>query len=115
MLVICVKNLIVEGKHGIHQHEKDRAQRFNVNVELALSSNKAGISDNINDTLNWSELRNTILAIAKSSSFNLVESLAQEIADQVLLDKRVVKAIVSVDKLDAFKSGVPGVRLELFN
>jgi hypothetical protein len=36
-----------------------------------------------------------------------------ELATRMLADKRVDKAVVTIDKLDAFKTGVPGVRLEL--
>jgi len=112
-MVIYIKDLVVEGKHGVHQREKDHSQRFSINAELTIDIAKAGLSDELADTLNWSRLRTTIIDTVQNNSFNLVERLAQEIAVQILLDKRVQKLVLSVDKLDAFKTGVPGVRLEV--
>jgi FolB domain-containing protein len=113
MTVIYIKDLVVEGKHGVHQREKDHPQRFNINAELTINTAKAGLSDDLEDTLNWSRLRATIINTVQDNSFNLVERLAREIATQILLDKRVRKLVLSVDKPDAFKTGVPGIRLEV--
>ena len=113
MTVIYIKDLVVEGKHGVHQREKANPQRFSINAELTIDIAKAGLSDELADTLNWSRLRTTIIDTVQNNSFNLVERLAQEIAVQILLDKRVRKLVLSVDKPDAFKTGVPGVRLEV--
>jgi FolB domain-containing protein len=113
MTVIYIKDLVVEGKHGVHQREKDHPQRFNVTAELTIDIAKAGLSDDLEDTLNWSGLRTTIIDTVQNNSFNLVERLAREIAARILLDKRVRKLVLSVDKPDAFKTGVPGIRLEV--
>lgn len=112
MSVIYIKDLVVEAKHGVHQDEKDHAQRFGVNVELTIDTAKAGLSDNLDDTINWSDLRAAIIDTIQNSSFNLVERLVQEVAERILQDKRVQRLVLSIDKLDAFKTGVPGVRLE---
>ena len=115
MAVIYIRDLEVEAKHGVHPHEKAMAQRFSITVELTVDIAQAALSDDLADTLNWSHLRDTIVATAQNNSFNLVEKLAQEIADQLLQDKRIQKLTVAIDKLDAFDNGVPGVRLEATN
>ena len=112
MSVIYIRDLVIEAKHGYHQEEKDNAQRFKINVELTIDTATAGRSDDLADTLNWSELRDTIVDTVQKNSFNLMERLAQEVADQILKDGRVEKLVVSIDKPDAFSSGVPGIRLE---
>jgi dihydroneopterin aldolase len=112
MLVIYIKDLVVEAKHGVHQHEKQHSQRFIFNIELTLDSDRAGISDNLDDTLDYSELRQTIIDTARNNSFNLMERLAREVADQILRDKRVRKVVVSIDKPDVYANGTPGVKLE---
>lgn len=112
MTVIYIKDLVVKGRHGVHQREKDHPQRFSVTAELTIDT-AAGLSDDLEDTFNWSRLRTTIIDTVQNNSFNLVERLAREIAAQILLDKRVRKLVLSVDKPDAFKTGVPGIRLEV--
>lgn len=112
-LTLFIKDLVVAGKHGVHDHEKESPQRFGITVELSIAGSKAPISDNLADTTDWSRLRNEIIAIVEGKTYNLIERLAMEIAAKTLEDKRVTKAIVIIDKIDAFESGIPGVRLEV--
>ena len=111
MPIIYIKDLVVEAKHGVHQHEKDRAQRFSITVELTIDNARAADTDNLDDTINWSELRDLIVDTVQNNSFNLLERLAQTIADRILEDPRVQNLSLSIDKPDAFTSGIPGVRL----
>lgn len=112
-LRVFIKDLVIAGKHGVHEHEKESPQRFNVTVELNLAATKATVSDDLLDTADWSRLRRRIIDIVEGKSYNLIERLAMEIAAKMLEDKRIAKAIVTIDKMDAFESGVPGVRLEV--
>jgi dihydroneopterin aldolase len=111
MSSLYIKDLIIEAKHGMHDHEKQTKQRFLVSVELILDLSRAGQSDDLADSLDWLLLKNEIVAIVQSNSFNLMERLAQVIADAMLKHRGVQKVSVTIDKIDAFESGVPGVRL----
>lgn len=110
-LTVFIKDLVVAGKHGVHEREKQHHQRFKVTVELELSDAVAASSDKLEDTVDWSRARDEIIKIVGSGSYDLVERLSGEIAAKMLEDKRVAGAVVTVEKLDAFESGVPGVRL----
>lgn len=112
-LTIFIKDLVVSGKHGVHEHEKRTPQRFRITVELDLADGRAPTSDRLEDTLDWSRLRDDIVRIVEEDTYELVERLAREIADAILADERVIGTVVTIDKLDAFASGIPGVRLEL--
>ena len=112
-LTVYIKDLVVAGKHGVHEHEKESPQRFKVTVELSIVGSKAMVSDNLADTPDWSHLKADIINIIENHSYDLMERLAMEIAAKMLEDKRVAKTIVIIDKIDAFDSGVPGVRLEV--
>lgn len=112
-LRVFIKDLVVAGKHGVHEHEKESPQRFKVSVELKLSATRVTISDDLSDTADWSTLRREIIAIIEGKSYSLIERLAMEIAAKMLENKDVATAIVTIDKIDAFESGVPGVRLEV--
>lgn len=112
--VIYLKDLIIEAKHGVHEHEKQNAQRFKVSVELSFDISKASATDDLGDTLDWSGLRKNIINTVEGNSFNLIESLSRQVADDILAsDNRIQKVLVSIDKLDAFKNGVPGVSIEV--
>jgi FolB domain-containing protein len=113
MSSIYIKDLIIEAKHGVHEHEKQTSQRFLINVELTIDLSRAGRSDDLADSLDWSLLRQEIVTITQNNSFNLMERLAQVIADAMLAHRGVNEVSVAVDKIDAFKSGIPGVRINM--
>ncbi len=112
-LTLFIKDLVIVGKHGVHDLEKESPQRFGVTVELKLAGSKAIVSDNLTDTTDWSQLKQEIIKIVEGKTYNLIERLAMEVAASVLKDKRVSRAVVTIDKIDAFESGIPGVRLEV--
>lgn len=112
-LTIYIKDLVIAARHGVHQHEKEAPQRFKISAELSVAKSKAVVSDDLGDTPDWSQLRNVIVEIVEGRSYNLMERLAMEIAAALLEDKRIAQVVINIDKLDAFESGVPGVRLEL--
>lgn len=113
MLAVYIKGLVIQAKHGVNPSEKEHAQRFIFNVELTVADNRAGTSDDLADTINYSEVKKAIIDIAQSNSFNLIEKLAQAVADRILADGRVKKVIVSIDKPDVWDNGTPGIRLEV--
>ena len=113
MAIIRIRDMIIDAKHGVHEHEKQNAQRFSVSVEVTVDTADAGRSDDLSDTLDWSGLKQKVTATVRDNSFNLIERLVQEVADQVLLDQRVEEVVVTIEKLDAFDTGAPGIRLDL--
>ncbi|HEY5442724.1 MAG TPA: dihydroneopterin aldolase [Candidatus Saccharimonadales bacterium] len=114
MVTISIKDLVVEAKHGVHEHEKQQPQRFIFNVEATINT-QANISDDLADSLSYTDLKNSIIEVTQSNSFNLIERLAQAVADQILTHHEVQKVVVAIDKPDVFKNGVPGVRLEVIS
>ncbi len=111
-LTLYIKDLVVEAKHGVHPYEKAQAQRFGVTVELSLAYSSAVTSDDLDDTVDWSQLKSSIVSEVQNNSYNLIERLTQGVADKILTDKRIAKVVVIIEKLDAFESGVPSVKLE---
>jgi FolB domain-containing protein len=111
MSSLYIKDLVIEARHGVHEHEKQTKQRFAISVELEVDLSRAAQSDDVADTLDWSVLRDEIITITQNNSFNLMERLAQTIADAMLKHNGVSEACVTIDKIDAFSSGIPGVRL----
>ena len=83
--------------------EVDRAERavggrVIVDVELEYDTRTAGLSDDIADTVNYSDVFKTVRAQVEDQNFNLLESLAHRIADAVLARFPVDAVIVYVRK-----------------
>ena len=106
-----IKDLLIEATHGVYDHEKTTPQRFNITLELEVETPNAFTSDDVNDTVDYAKIRESVIDTVQNNSFELIERLAQEIANTVLVDTRITQATIAIDKLDAFETGIPGVRI----
>ncbi len=71
-------------RHGFTEEERRVGGRFVVDVELARDLERAGKSDNLDDTISYAELYNLVREIVEGESFRLVEMLAETIAQKAL-------------------------------
>lgn len=83
---------------GLFSFEKDVGQLFEIDVDCFVDLSRATQSDKIGDTVNYPQLFQLVKEIMEHSSFNLMERLAGEIADQVLDDFSVERIIVRCRK-----------------
>lgn len=83
---IYIKDLEVYAYHGVNQQEKDMGQKFLISLELALNLREAGISDDINKTVNYAELCQRVEIEFKKNKYALIEMAAEETAKFILLN-----------------------------
>ena len=70
--------------HGVLPHEREVPQPFEVDVEMGLDLRAAGESDDLDDTVNYAKVYRTVSSIMNGASKQLIESLAEEIAEDLL-------------------------------
>lgn len=95
---IVLTGLTVFGHHGVFDFERRDGQEFTIDLTLSLSLAKAAQTDDVVDTVHYGELADTVAAIVAGEPVNLIETLAQRIADAVLEDDRVASVTVTVHK-----------------
>jgi len=81
---IIVEGMRFMGSHGVYEHEQVEPQPFEVDVELALNLQPAGLSDDLAQTIDYGRVFDTCGQIVVSTRFNLVEALAEAIAHELL-------------------------------
>lgn len=86
------------GHHGVYDDERREGQEFVVDVTLHLPTARAAASDDVADTVHYGELAEKIAADITGEPVNLLETLAQRIADTALADARVALVSVTVHK-----------------
>lgn len=95
------------GFHGVFEHERREGQEFVVDVDLELDLTRAGASDDLADTVNYGEIGQSVLSRITGQPHDLIERLAELIAQDVLTGHRLVDAVtVTVHKPRA-PVGVP--------
>ncbi len=86
------------GYHGVRPAERESGQRFLVDLEVTRDLTRAGESDDLEDTVSYSELFDLVKDIVEGEPHNLLESLAATIASAVLDSHDVDSVTVLVKK-----------------
>ena len=96
---IELRGLRAVGTHGALPEEQLRAQPFEVDLDLQVDLRPAGQSDDLADTVDYGALAEAVERVITKERFQLLERLAERIADEVRRDQRVEEATVTVRKL----------------
>ena len=97
---IRLAGLRLLGVHGALPEEQDRAQPFEVDVDLVADLPAAGRTDSLADTVGYGAVVAAVERIVVGESHRLLERLATRIADDVLeVDPRITAVTVTVRKL----------------
>ncbi len=98
---VFVRDLEIVASVGVHEHEKRYEQRIFISADLAVRDDYDGVSDRLEDVLDYSTLVDGIARLVQSEHVNLIETLAERIARHCLQDARVESVRVRIEKPDA--------------
>jgi 7,8-dihydroneopterin aldolase/epimerase/oxygenase len=113
---VLVRDLVLACEIGILRHERGRPQRVRVNLDLEVREDAAPIADDLRNVVCYDEIVSAIRQLVAAGHMNLVETLAERIAQLCLADARIRVARVRVEKLDVYAdAGSVGVEIERFN
>lgn len=91
---IVLSGMVFQARHGVHDWEKTEAQRFEIDVELALGVQPAGLGDDLTRTVDYGAVYQVTRKVVESTTFNLIEALAEAIAREVLNEHAQVEEVV---------------------
>jgi dihydroneopterin aldolase/2-amino-4-hydroxy-6-hydroxymethyldihydropteridine diphosphokinase len=97
---IELRGLRVLGVHGALPEEQDRAQPFEVDLDVEADLSAAGASDHLHDTVDYGAVADVVAGVVAGERFRLLERLAERLAEEVMAtDRRVQAVTVTVRKL----------------
>jgi FolB domain-containing protein len=100
---IEVRDLLVRCIVGINPEERVKKQDVIINLTLFGDMRQAGVSDDIDDAINYKTLTKRVIDHVEESEHFLVEKMAHKIAEIAVLEFGVERAIVSVEKPGALR------------
>lgn len=112
MDTVFVRDLSVCGKHGVGEAERRAEQEFLIDIEAQCDTNAGARSDDIADAVDYVRFVDIANRVVTGNTFYLIERLAHRIADEILLDERIVSVRVKIRKPAVLHSGVPGIVIE---
>lgn len=117
---VFLRDLLLEAAIGVYAQEQGRTQRIRVNVDLGVTDDGArGVSrapvgrDDLARVVDYAVIAEQVRGIVAAGHVQLVETLAERLAEACLTDPRVQVARVRVEKLDVLPHGASaGVEVE---
>lgn len=97
---LLIKDLVLPASIGVHSHEREAAQRVRINVELEVADEPRSLGDDIGNVVSYEHTVDRIKALVAAGHINLVETLAERIAEICLEDPRARRVRLRVEKLD---------------
>ena len=98
---IHIRGIAARGFHGVLQSEREAGQDFSADVTLYLDTRAAARGDDLAETVNYALVAEDVHAILSGEPVNLVETVAERIADAVLTHAQVISVDVTVHKPQA--------------
>jgi dihydroneopterin aldolase len=97
---IEIRGLRVVATHGALAEERERAQPFELDLDIWVDTAPAGANDRLADTVDYGVVVERVAALVRETSFHLLEALAEAVARCVTeLDPRVQRVSVALRKL----------------
>jgi len=103
MDIIYLRELRIETVIGIYDWERRIKQPVIIDLEMAADIRRAAGTDNIEDTLNYKAVAKRVIAFVEKSEFQLVETLAERVAEIVLNEFPVPWLRLQVNKVGALR------------
>jgi len=100
---IYIRDLTVQCIIGLYPEERTNKQEVIINVTMETDLRKAGLSDDLNDTVDYKTVKLDILNLAEKSEFKLIESLAERISEICLKADGVQRTNITIDKPGALR------------
>lgn len=109
---VFVRDYVTTAQIGVWEHEKDTRQPVRISVDLSVQENSEHHEDQLTNVVCYNDIVTKIDNILATGHINLVETLAEQIAQMALVDERVLSARVKVEKLEAV-DGAASVGVEI--
>jgi len=116
-----IRDMVLSASIGVYKHEHEAAQRIRINIDLAVTDDGAAGNlsrpaigqDDVARVVDYETIVNSVRALVAAGHVQLVETLAERLAESCLADARVRIARVRVEKLDVFADAASaGVEVE---
>lgn len=106
-----VRDLVLEADIGVRAHEKGRRQRIRLNLDLGVPDTE--VADRLDSVVCYDDLIAAVRVVVGAEHVQLVETLAERIAEACFRDRRVMVARVRIEKLDVYADAESvGVEIE---
>lgn len=95
---LIVRDIEFIGHCGITEEERTAGQRLSADIELAVDFKMASTTDRLQDSIDYVSVSRLIVSIGSGSKLNLLETLAEKMAGEILAKYNVSEILIRLRK-----------------
>ena len=100
---ILIKELTLDLKLGYYDFEKEKPQKVKFSLEVNYQDKKPTNDKDLKSIVNYSKLVKLIKKLVKNKHYNFLETLAEDVFDELFKDRRIDKISLQIEKLEIIK------------
>ena len=100
---VIIKELILNLTLGYYDFEKEKPQKVKFSLEANYKDKKHTNDRDLKSIVNYDKLVRLIKKLTKNKHYNFLETLAEDVFDELFKDKRIDKISLQIEKLEIMK------------
>ena len=100
---VLIKELLLDLKIGYFDFEKEKKQKVKFSLEIDYVDKKPSSYKDIKSIVNYAKVVRLIKKLVKKKHYNFLETLAEDVFDELFKDKRIDKIALQIEKLEIMK------------
>lgn len=99
---IIIENLEIFANHGVFPEENEKGQNFYISAVLYTDTRTAGITDDLNTSIDYGMICHMITDFVQGNTFKLIETVVEKLAEKILTEIPILKKVtLRIDKPEA--------------
>ena len=100
---VLIKELLLDLKIGYFDFEKEKKQKVKFSLEIDYVDKKPSSDNDIKSIVNYAKVVRLIKKLVKKKHYNFLETLAEDVFDELFKDKRIDKISLQIEKLEIMR------------
>ena len=100
---VLIKELILDLKLGYYDFEKEIPQKVKFSLEIDYEDKKPSNDKDLKSIVNYAKIVKLIKKLVKNKHYNFLETLAEDVFDELFKDRRIDKISLKIEKLEILK------------
>ena len=100
---ILIKDLTLNLKLGYYDFEKEKKQKVKFTLDVNYEDKKPSNDKDLKSIVNYAKIVKLVKKLVKNKHYNFLETLAEDVFDELFKDKRIDKITLQIEKLEIMK------------
>ena len=100
---VLIKELVLDLKLGYYDFEKEIPQKVKFSLEIDYEDKKPSNDKDLKSIVNYAKIVKLIKKLVKNKHYNFLETLAEDVFDELFKDRRIDKISLQIEKLEILK------------